>query len=562
MIEGMGEQTWSLVEIDGELFCGHTKGTFIINGSKAKKIDGTFGSWTFRKSNTNNLIFEGNYTGINVLEKVNSEWTLRNSLEGYDISARFFEVSDNNEIYVCHGYKGVYRLTLSPYLQSLKNVSLLEDISIEGNPSVAKFNNKIYYHNQYGIYNIDNNGDFVIDSTLSKAANPTGLMLTEKDKLWVFSDDNIYYAYNDDVTNNLKINSVAVPINLRQTVFDNVSNSVDEQYVIGTKNGYISMNLNSYDIIEENFTINRIEANSINSDPLILDLNDNLYLDYETNNISFNYGTTNYQLFNKNEYQYRLIGYNEKWSDWSDENNTSFNNLQYGNYTFEVKNKIGESVNSKINKVNFTINRPWYLSNFMFINYSLIIGLMIFITNRYTRNYYLKKEIRLAQINKRKLEIKEFERKQELINIENEKLQQDVESKSRELAVSTMSMIKKNQFLSKIKDDLKKVSDLQKIKNVIKTIDRNLNNEDDWKFFEEAFNNADKEFLKKIKTAHPNLTNNDLKLCAYLRLNLSSKDIAPLLNISLRSVEIKRYRLRKKMDLSHNEGLTDYILSL
>jgi len=387
-------------------------------------------------------------------------------------------------------------------------------------------------------------------------------MLSEKDKLWVFSQENIYYAYNDDVTNNLKINSIAVPINLRQTVFDNVSNSVDEQYVIGTKNGYISMNLNRYDIVEENFTIDRIEANSINSDPLILDLNDNLLLDYETNNISFNYGTTNYQLFNKNEYQYRLIGYNEKWSDWSDENNTSFNNLQYGNYTFEVKNKIGESVNSKINKVNFTINRPWYLSNFMFINYSLIIALMIFITNRYTRNYYLKKEIRLAQINKRKLEIKEFERKQEMINIENEKLQQDVESKSRELAVSTMSMIKKNQFLSKIKDDLKKVSDLQKIKNVIKTIDRNLNNEDDWKFFEEAFNNADKEFLKKIKTAHPNLTNNDLKLCAYLRLNLSSKDIAPLLNISLRSVEIKRYRLRKKMDLSHNEGLTDYILSL
>lgn len=562
LIEGMGEQTWSLVEIDGELFCGHNNGSYIISGSKAKKIDGTFGSWTFRKSNTNNLIFEGNYTGINVLEKINSEWTLRNSLEGYDISARFFEVSDNNEIYVSHGYKGVYRLTLSPYLQSLKNVSLLKDISIEGNPSVAKFNNKIYYHNQYGIYNINNNGDFVIDSTLSKAANPTGLMLSEKDKLWVFSQDNIYYAYNDDVNNNLKMNSIAVPINLRQTVFDNVSNSIDEEYVIGTKNGYISMNLNSYNIIEENFTINRIEANSINSNPIILDLDDDLLLDYETNNISFNYGTTNYQLFNKDEYQYRLIGYNEKWSDWSDDNKASFNNLQYGNYTFEVKNKIGESVNSKINKINFTINRPWYLSNFMFINYSLIIGLMIFITNRYTRNYYLKKEIRLAQINKRKLEIKEFERKQEMINIENEKLQQDVESKSRELAVSTMSMIKKNQFLSKIKDDLKKVTDLQKIKNVIKTIDRNLNNEDDWKFFEEAFNNADKEFLKKIKTAHPNLTNNDLKLCAYLRLNLSSKDIAPLLNISLRSVEIKRYRLRKKMNLSHNEGLTDYILSL
>ncbi len=123
-------------------------------------------------------------------------------------------------------------------------------------------------------------------------------------------------------------------------------------------------------------------------------------------------------------------------------------------------------------------------------------------------------------------------------------------------------MIKKNQFLGKIKTDLKKITDVSKVNSVINTIDRNLNNEDDWKFFEEAFNNADKEFLQKIKNSHSNLTNNDLKLCAYLRLNLSSKDIAPLLNISLRSVEIKRYRLRKKMNLAHNEGLTDYILSL
>ena len=125
-----------------------------------------------------------------------------------------------------------------------------------------------------------------------------------------------------------------------------------------------------------------------------------------------------------------------------------------------------------------------------------------------------------------------------------------------------MSMIKKNQFLNKIKNDLKKMEDDSDISNVIKTIDNNLNNQDDWKFFEEAFNNADREFLKKIKAIHESLTKNDLKLCAYLRLNLSSKDIAPLLNISLRSVEIKRYRLRKKLKLSHNEGLTEYILSI
>ncbi|RZW55635.1 MAG: LuxR family transcriptional regulator, partial [Flavobacteriaceae bacterium] len=98
--------------------------------------------------------------------------------------------------------------------------------------------------------------------------------------------------------------------------------------------------------------------------------------------------------------------------------------------------------------------------------------------------------------------------------------------------------------------------------SVVKIIDKNLNNTEDWKMFEQAFNNADKDFLKKIKSEHSSLTPNDLKLCAYLRLNLSSKEIAPLLNISHRSVEVKRYRLRKKMNLPHKASLTHYILEI
>ena len=73
----------------------------------------------------------------------------------------------------------------------------------------------------------------------------------------------------------------------------------------------------------------------------------------------------------------------------------------------------------------------------------LICGLILFFTNRYTRRYYVWKEKRLEKINKRKLEIKEIERKKNIANLENEKLQQDIENKNRELAVSTMSMIKK-----------------------------------------------------------------------------------------------------------------------
>jgi DNA-binding CsgD family transcriptional regulator len=198
----------------------------------------------------------------------------------------------------------------------------------------------------------------------------------------------------------------------------------------------------------------------------------------------------------------------------------------------------------------------------MIANYALFLGILFFVVNSYYNNFYRRKEEKMIKRNQSQLELKEIEKKQALMTIENKRLSEDIEGKNRELAISTMSMIKKNQFLSKIKKDLLSEGSESRTGSVIKLIDRHLNNQDDWKFFEEAFNNADKDFLKKVKELHSSLTNNDLRLCAYLRLNLSSKDIAPLLNISLSSVEIKRYRLRKKMNLSRNEGLTDHLLSL
>ena len=562
LIEGMTGQVWSLELINNELFCGHDNGTFVVTKGKASKIPGTQGSWTFKQNKTDDIVFEGNYFGLNVLQKIDGNWKIRNSLSGFDLSSRFFELTENNKIIVVHGYKGVYKLDLAPYFESLKSVEL-DSLSITGNPSLARFNDKIYYKNKNGMYFYNEDNDtFTKDTLLSKAANPTGLIRLDDDKLWIFSNDKIFYALNDDVNNEVNLNSVLIPNKLKRTVFENISSNNDEINILGTNSGYVSFDLNNYKLSNNNFSIDKIEVRSIDSDPKLVDIESDFILDYEDNNISFDYSVANYQVFEKNEFQYRLVGYNDNWSEWSENSSNSYNNLMSGSYIFELKTKNGDLINPDIKSISFRIANPWYLSNFMLVNYVLLSGLMLFITNRYTRKYYIWKEKRLEKINKRKLEIKEIEKKKNIASLENEKLQLDIENKNRELAVSTMSMIKKNQFLNKIKNDLKKADSNQLISKVIKTIDKNLNNEDDWKFFEEAFNNADTEFLKKIKSVHKELTKNDLKLCAYLRLNLSSKDIAPLLNISLRSVEIKRYRLRKKMKLTHNEGLTEYILSI
>ena len=568
LVPNTSGQVWSLTIINDSLFCGHNNGSFVIERGFASKIENTTGSWTFRKvSESSELILEGGYSGINVLTKKDDKWVVRNKIKGFDISSRLLEISKNGKIIVSHGYKGIYKLSLSPDFYNLKNVIMDSTVTIGGNASLAKFGNEIYYNFSGGFYKYDELKDVfnrdIFLSNLSDKELINGIIINDNNnKLWLFSENYMHYVYKDLMSNENKIKSIIFPEKLRKTVFENISRIKNEEYIIGTNNGYILFDLEKYFLNSPSIQLERVEVSNRNELPFPVTINEGLQLDYRTNNINFYFNSSNFQKFETVEYQHLLEGYMEQWSSFNEDSNITFSNLRFGDYNFKVRSKIGNTISDDIKSFEFSIERPWYGSNFMIANYALLLGVLFFIFNNYYVNFYRKKEEKMIRINQSQLELKEIEKKQALMSIENEKLSQDIDGKNRELAISTMSMIKKNQFLSKIKSDLKEAESSSKISSVIKVIDRHLNNQDDWKFFEEAFNNADKDFLKKVKNYHPSLTNNDLRLCAYLRLNLSSKDIAPLLNISLSSVEIKRYRLRKKMNLSRNEGLTDHLLSL
>ncbi|MCB0838289.1 MAG: regulator, partial [Bacteroidetes bacterium] len=131
----------------------------------------------------------------------------------------------------------------------------------------------------------------------------------------------------------------------------------------------------------------------------------------------------------------------------------------------------------------------------------------------------------------------------------------------------TMSLIRKNEILLELKTELKEIKSelnqglpIRYYKRILRLIDGNITNEHDWNIFETNFNQVHEEFFKRLKTDYPELTPGDLQLAAFLRMNLTSKEIAPLLNISLRGIENKRYRLRKKMDLKPEENLTEFLI--
>ncbi|WP_223266370.1 triple tyrosine motif-containing protein [Gelidibacter gilvus] len=571
-IEGTKGQVWSLKGIGDTLFCGHNLGTFVVKGDQAQLIASIPGTWDVQPFLDNeNLVIQGNYSGLHFLQLQNGQWSYKNKLEGFNISSKHFAIVDAHTFLVSHEYKGVFAISSNADWTEVQSV--VKDASVEKGfgSSLTTYLDKVLYAYEKGVFVYDKQKkQFEKDSLLSSVF-PVGEYTSGKlisdvqhDRLWSFSDKNISYVSPGKFSEKPVITRIPLPKSLRKdmTGYETISFLSDGTYLFGTSSGYIIIDINKIDLKSYDIAINSISNYAINGEAFSVDITKPSNFGNNENNLQFTYSVAEFYKYLQAEYQYKLIGYYDEWSSWTSEPSVLFKNLPYGQYTFKVRSKVGNNLSDNEAVYQFEIAKPWYLSNLMVVIYLLtVITLGVMIHYLYKR-YYKKQKEALMLKNKRDFELKELEIEQELMQLKNERLKQDIENKNRELAISTMSLIKKNEFLNQIKEELKSTDNQNSVKPVIKIIDKNINTTDDWKFFQEAFNNADKDFFKKVKSKHPKLTPDDLKLCAYLRLNLSSKEIAPLLNISHRSVEVKRYRLRKKMDLPHETSLTNYILEL
>ena len=559
-VNGTAGQVWSLYNDDDEqLLCGHHLGTFLIENRNSEQISSFLGAWDFKLfPNRKDLLLQGNYGGLHILEKFDGQWTERNLIEGFENSTRFFEIDTANNIWVNNEYKGVFSFSLDADFRKVIDVKRHKELSLGNTSSLVAFRKAIIYASEEGIFKYDSaKKKFLRDSILSsfflKENYTTGKMTVDKSgKLWVFSKNDISYVDTNDLTNQLEVVHISIPSHLRKGVlgFENLEQLNNGIYILGTANGYLKIDLSEK--IENRAY--KVYLNNI----ILTDLNENFKqlstsksgeFAHKKGTVTFKYSVPEYDQFKDVTFSYKLEGQSNRWSQWSENPSVQFENLSFGNYKFCVKGKIGNRATDNMATYTFEINRPWFISNsalFMYLLIAICIGILVHRAYKFYYNRILKHE--------------QIQNEKTIIQIQNEKLNQDIESKNRELAISTMSIIKKNEVLGKIKKEIKKKLEKEDIQSAIDLIDDNINNKKDWKFFKQAFNNADKDFLDKIKTAHPDLTPNDLKFCAFLRLNLSSKEIAPLLNISTKSVETKRYRLRKRLKLEHDDSLVNYIL--
>jgi DNA-binding CsgD family transcriptional regulator len=256
-------------------------------------------------------------------------------------------------------------------------------------------------------------------------------------------------------------------------------------------------------------------------------------------------------------FSYRLKGSSENFSIPSASNIATFTNLPAGDYVFEVKAIVlGTKEVYYSQELHITILPPWYLGWMgLFLLFLLLIGLGL-VYYEYLQHRWKKAQKKI-----------EYEHEKELSKMENRLLQEQVKSQTDELSRVTKTMLYKNKLMNKLDTEIAKLTlnkiipstELRGLKHIV---EKNKNPEEEWKMFEMSFNKTHDNYLVKLSTQFPGLTTSDLKLAAYIRMNISSKEIAALLNISLKSIEMARYRLRKKLGLDHEQNLTEFLMGL
>lgn len=583
-------QVWDLSLIDNQLICGHNDGTFAIKGDQMQKISSVSGGWTIKKLNSNpNYLIQGTYTGLVVFKKdAAGNWIFSHKVSGFGEPSRYVEQDNKGEIWVSHAYKGLYKLLLSDDLKSVRNIQFYnEKNGLPSSFNINMFNveNKIIFSSDNGFLVYDDISNRfskydVLNKKLGSFSTSNKIISAGFKKYWFINHGKMSLV-NLTEPGKILVDSSRFSILDGRMVqyYENISQISSKIYLISVDDGFVIYDSSTSNNQKQNLKIPSVlirKIEDITDKYAVLSENGSLQslieIPFSRNNIRISYALPYYRQA-KVKYQFYLEGYSNQWSDWSSATQKDFTNLAKGTYKFKVRAKLNDNIISETTVLEFKILPPWYSSNWA-IGFYLIIGIVALYAGKRIYEAKLMKDQQKIT-DKLQIEKEEFLKKEaeatekQIIKIQTEKLQAELASKNRELANSAMSLVYKNELLQKLSEEITKLKDENgkklsedQLRKIQKVIDDGMNDERDWNLFENSFNEAHESFFKKLKANHPDLVPNDLKLCAYLHMNMSSKEMASLLNISLRGVEIRRYRLRKKLEVPHDKNLTEFLMEL
>lgn len=591
LVNGMTGQIWSLNNINGTLLCGCNAGTYIINGQQARKIQGPEGTLCFLPLRHHpDYILGSDYLGFFLLSA--KDFSFIGRVSGFnECSGALLEDSDGS-IWMSHWQKGIYRLTLSTDARQIVKVDRFgkgNGLWVDAENQICQINGRVLISSVDGLhYYNPKTGKLAKDEKMSKIFDTYGTSLrlfeTPAHDIWAYKANYLAIAHPkghgayevDTLSYKGFAHELQMGLGFPHFLADK------DQTILNSLNGFIvADNKATTKLSKSHLRIDIIESNN-NGDSLLYvcgmdTIRQTFRIRHDLNSLRFVFTMPEFMRPDEIEYSCWLEGYNRTWSDWQTGFTKDYTHLPKGKYTFHVKarNKMTGFEDEKT--IDIEILPAWYETWWAYLIYLLLAAgaarmILKWIKQRQDqklRELEAKKEEEMRQ-QQAEFELEQQKKEHELTRLKNEQLETELKHRQSELGDSTMNLMRKNDMLQALDTQLNELSEsvrredtkskiTQKIKEIRHDIQNNINEDEGWDKFEENFNLVYDNFMKRLANRFPDLKMNDRKLCAYLRMGLSSKEMASLLNTSVRSIETARYRLRKKLGMEQGDNLVEFI---
>ncbi|MBC7935141.1 MAG: regulator [Rhizobacter sp.] len=588
LVEGTTGQAWNIQVIDESLICSHNRGLLLIQGNKTSKTLDKKGYWGIKQiAGHADLFLASQYTGFSVFKKKQQSWQYRNDIEGFNKSSNTFEL-EGDDIWMIKDDL-LYQLRVNHDITRFKLVKSFSELArdAKGISIISKLGDHLYFKSRDKFYSYSSERD-----TFTENKKLTSLFDSIPQIRFIYEDKgkNIWYVSNEALgmfkrqSDGSYQNIVTAFTNLKGSLVMNYTsiNVIDNQNVfIGLTNGMAHFNSSLADRIFFKPRVH-IRSFSFGKDTFFFGNNSSgipvkhFSVPYKSNNVKFIFSSPMYQSPENIEFSYQLAGFSDGWSAWTPINFKEYTNLPEGKYAMHVKVRNSFGVVSNAVVIHFNISPPFYRHIIAYCLY-ILAGLGIIYFTRLHLKSTVKKQHYYETIEQRKvylekearIKAEQHELEKAIEELEIEKLQINLLSKDRELVNNSFQVVKQNKLLNSIIQKIKNINDdsvdestqLQ-LNKLVKTITKELNTDKSWEELEKHIKNVHFDFLRRLKSRYPGISSRELDLSTYLLLNMSSKEIAAIMNISSAGVELARYRLRKKIGLSREENLVSFLMSI
>ena len=549
-------QVWDIQKINQKYIIGHNEGTFEYKNNSISNINNINGGWELLKSNFQNVYFQANYSGIAVYYDEN-DFSKFKRFEGINKPIRYIAQNKPNEIWAADNYRSLFKVEFNNdfVVTKIENVSKSNHLKNDFGVKIFNFKNEILFLINSVWYNFNAiTNKLEKNIVFNKSFKGTSEIISIDNQSFIAIKDGLLFLINHVEGNFIW---QLIPEKYYEGKIINHDTKVmfiDNKLYINLDDGFFIYEIRKPKIGIEKIIVEAVYQNKIITENTYIQFNNSL----EINVLSEFYGHNRSNLFYKLNNSKALVPIKK--------GSIFLNNLESGKQKLEIYINNGKQY-IKVANYNFKVEQPWYFSTWMILTYIVVISGIFFLYYRWNKIRYIQKSERKEGDLKHqnailKLE-SDVENKLKLQEYEKHILELQVQTKASEVAGKSLSIVKQTELIDSIQKILETEMEVNQIKNKIKkSIKINAINKNEWQSFENNLMKSNEEFVQKLIAKYPNLSSKDVKLCIYLKMNLSSKEIAPLMNISFRSVELYRYRLRKKINLNQEDSLYKLMINL